>query len=67
MQKLNYILKIFFNNDKQTSRAKKSRHSIRSKQNGALEIAVSPRYSHCVHTEYVRKSMFKIYVKCSNQ
>ena len=48
MQNASCILKILFNNDELTPRAKKSRHSIQSKQNGALEIAV--RIEHCVHT-----------------
>ena len=51
MQKLNCVLKILFNEDTLTPRAKKSRHSIRSKQNEALEFAFRPGYSPCVHTE----------------
>ena len=51
MQKLNCVLKILLINDKLTLLAKKTRHPIRSKQNGTLEIAVRPGYSYCVHTE----------------
>ena len=51
MQKLTFILKILFNNDKTKPRVKKSIHSIRSKQNRVLEFAVRPVYSHCVHKE----------------
>ena len=51
MQKLNCILKILFNNDELTPRPKKLRHSIRLKQNRALEFAIRSGYSHCVHTQ----------------
>ena len=50
MQKLNFILKIVFNNDELTPGPKKSRHSIQSKQNGALKIAVRSGYLHYVYT-----------------
>ena len=51
MQKLNCILNICLNNDEVIPRAEKSRHSIRSKQNGPQEFAVRPGYSHCLHTQ----------------
>ena len=42
---------------------KKSRHSIGSTQNGALEFAARPGYSHCLHTEKVREAIFKKHFK----
>ena len=57
MQKLNCILKICFNNyepnprAEKTTKTKKQKHSIQSKQNGVLEFAVRPGYSHCVQTQ----------------
>ena len=54
MQKLNFILKIRFNNDQltplPTPGLKKSRHIRLLKQNGALELGVRPGRSHCVKT-----------------
>ena len=44
MQKLKCVLKIGFNNDELTPGPKKSRHSMRSKQNGALEFTVRQGY-----------------------
>ena len=57
--KLNCVLKIYFNNDELTHPPPspgptKSRCSMRSKQNGALELTVRAEYSLCSHTEKLR-------------
>ena len=36
---------------KQQKQKNKKKHSIQSKQNGVLEFAVRPGYSHCVQTQ----------------
>ena len=51
MLKVNDILKIRFNNDEKPTRLKNSRQLIWSKQNEALEFAVSTGYLHCIQTQ----------------
>ena len=63
IQKLNCVLKIRFNNDKLPPGPKRTRNSMRSKQNGALDFTVRPGYLLCSHTKKVRELMFKKYFK----
>ena len=58
MQRLSCILKILFNNDELTLRAKKSTHSIIK---WGIRIYCQARIlALCSHIEKVRESMFKI-------
>ena len=49
MENVIFILKIRFNNDKLTSRAKRIKTFHTVKQNGALELVVRSEYSHCLY------------------
>ena len=62
IQKLNCFLIKRFNNDVLIPRAEKSRHTMGSKQDEALELTVRPEYSLRSYTEKVRKLVLK---KCS--
>ena len=50
MQKLNCILKIHFNGEELPFRAEKIKTLHTNEQNGALELAFTLGYSHCVRT-----------------
>ena len=63
IQKLNYVLKIRFKNNELTTGPKKSRHLMRSKQNGPLEFTVRSGYSLCSQRGKLRELMFKKYFK----
>ena len=66
MQNASCILKILFNNDKLTPRAKKIKtfHTIETKW--GIRNCCQDR-TLCSHIEKVRESMFKIHVECLNQ
>ena len=49
MQKLKCVLKLGFNKNELIPRNEKVRHSMRSKQNGALEFTGRPGYSLYLH------------------
>ena len=64
MPKLNCILKIRFNNDELTLGTKEFKTLHTLKQNGDIRICCQARIlTPCLHTEMVRKSMFKKYFK----
>ena len=59
IQKLNFVLKIRFNNDTLTP----GREKQDTPCNPVPEFTVRPGYSLCSHTETVRELMFKKYFK----
>ena len=68
MLKVNCVLKILFNYDELTPRAKKIKTLYTTETKWGIRICCQARiFTLCSHIQKVREPTFKIYVQCSNQ